>query len=241
MTVWLPLMGPNERGLNPKGCYARGWNLPGYQGLGEESDHKGWIGLRLDDFIVVDCDNDEACVAWLDHIHEPGGLHQHTLVRKTPHGWHFIYRRGIEAMGVAAAVPWFIPKVDLKVGIAHQIVYHAPGYMDLNPGVQPAYFQMRWMPTVDARDTPASIEEWDEIPDGMGDNLMISLAGKLREWGAAEATIRSALAAVNPVLMPTDPMPAGSIKRLARSAGKYTTGVAETIECPKCDFSFEVI
>lgn len=237
MTVYLKLAGPNTKGLNPKGCYTKGWTDPFYSGCGEDiirSD--AWIGMRLDNYIVVDCDNADAKEAWLQHIGLPL---QHTLVRKTPNGWHFIYKRGVDSYGVKARVPWFLPKVDLKVGPGHLIVVHAPGYETAFGSfdtVEP--FDLAWLPAV--METAKPVEEWDEVPEGSGDSFMISVAGKMRSWGMSERLVAACLRRLNDTVMPTAPMPSKSIARIARSASRYEPDERTTIECLKCGAEMEV-
>lgn len=235
MTVYLKLAGPNTKGLNPKGCYTKGWTDPFYRGVDLNTvSADTWIGMRLDNYIVVDCDNEEAKDAWLEYIDMPL---LHTWVRKTPKGYHFIYRRGADSYGVKAKVPWFLPKIDLKVGPGHLIVVDAPGYYDLFDTL-PVDFDLAWLPAV--METAKPVEEWDEVPEGSGDSFMISVAGKMRSWGMSELAIGNCLMSINLHVMPTKPMPWPSIARLARSASRYEPDDRTTIECLACGASMEV-
>jgi len=219
--------------MSPKACIVPGWSDPLYQGV-IPLEHDGWIGLRLDNLIVVDCDDEAAVEAWNRHAGKP------TWERQTPHGRHYIYRRGVDAYTVTAQkLTSIAPKLELKTGVGHQIVLMAPGYSDLRSEryIQP--FDPAWLPSVVERDRP--IEEWAELPDGIGDTFMISVAGKLREWGADKGTITRCLSAVNEIVMTTDPMGPAAILRLARSAAKYDPAEQQTVDCPKCGTSWETL
>lgn len=237
MTVWLPLNGPNDKGQKPKGCNVRDWNLPGYRGV-KPDEWEGWLGLRLDDFIVIDCDDLAAYQAWLAHICLPAG---HTWTRKTPHGYHLIYKRDMRVESCKLAS--ISPKLELKTSAGHQIVFRAEGYSNLHwdspAGAE--LFDPAWVPVQAAGDR--GIPEWSEMPDGIGDSSMISFGGKFREWGMDQATIERCLTAIAEITMTEDPMPRRDIRRLARQAAKYGTGEheAQTIQCPSCGNDVEVL
>lgn len=232
--TWLPLNGPNEKGLAPKGCSVRGWNEPAYKGVDVVGGDR-WVGLRLDDYVVIDCDCVEAKDAWLAHIEMPL---EHTFVRMTPHGFHFFYKR--PALRVESRkLPTIHPLMEVKTGVGHQVVYFAPGYDTIN-AKESITFDPAWLPPVVQGDK--GIEEWDEMPDGIGDNAMISFAGKFREWGMSEETMRRCLESINQRTMTRDPMPQKSIRRIARQAAKYETGdhELEKVQCVECGAEMEV-
>lgn len=260
MTVYLPLAGPNTRGKNAKGCYVTGWNEPAYKGV--DLEHDGWLGLRLDARVVVDCDC--ACVKvngakpdvcetpeasrralhdWLAHT---GKSLTHTRVRKTPHGFHLFYKRPLTAdVGkiTSRKLSNISPTLELKTGIGDQVVYRAPGYNDMGRpdglALTELPFDASWLPeAVAAR----PVLEWSDLPDGIGDSFMISVAGKLREWGADESTILACLVGVNTSTM-SRPMPDRSLRRIARSAARYAPNERaelDIFECPKCSTTWKV-
>lgn len=238
MDVWLKLTGPNEKGLAPKGCMTKDWNLPSYQGVQiVVGDDDAWYGLRLDEWVVIDCDSEEAAHAWCAHI---GLSMNHTFVRQTPHGCHFFYRR--PAMRVdSRKLPTIHPLMEVKTGVGHQVVYHAPGYETLawNPG-SAVIFNPDWLPPVVHGDK--GIDEWSEMPDGIGDNAMISFAGKFREWGMDQQMILECLNKINQLTMRREPMPMKSLRRIARQAAKYETAEheLETIQCASCGAEMEI-
>lgn len=228
--VYLPLFGPDDpKGRSPKGVAASGWQLPGYKGVEPTVDGR-WYGLRLDDYIVVDCDDEAAKDAWLSHVDMSI---DHTMVRKTPHGWHFYYRRTIDVLHVRPQVLRSVsPKIDLKAGIGHQVVCLAPGYRTISPPGQDAgRFLASWVP---AQQEVQIHEEWSEMPEGIGDNSMISFAGTFRRWGMDQKTILKCLSAINASTMTNDPMPHSSLRRIARQAAKYSPEEAKSVLCPSC-------
>lgn len=228
--VWLPLFGPNDKGHNPKGVSVSGWQLPEFKGVLPEAGD--WIGLRLDDWIVVDCDDEAALEAWLKHVDKPL---RHTFVRKTPHGWHLFYRRTYQSLSVRAQVLRSVsPKIDLKLGVGHQVVFFAPGYETIEGtgGATAMPFDPAWVPAESGEAWAG--DEWSEMPEGIGDNSMIAFGGSFRRWGMDEATIRKCLQAINEITMTENPMPPKSIRRLARQAAKYHPEEARTVMCPSC-------
>lgn len=237
MAVYLKLTGPNEKGLAPKGCTTRDWNLPSYTGVATLGGLAGgsWYGLRLDDHVVIDCDCEEAMSAWLDHLGLPI---DHTRVRKTPHGYHFFYRRPAARID-SRKLPTIHPLMEVKTGVGHQVVAFAPGYETI-VDADPTLFDPSWLPEVER--VNKGIDEWSEMPDGIGDNAMISFAGKFREWGMDQATILWCLDQINHKTMTRDPMPAKSIRRIARQAAKYETAEhePETIQCASCGAEMEI-
>lgn len=227
--VWLPLAGPGHD--NPKGCLVVGWNTPSYKGV--DPTYKGWLGLRLDNAIVVDCDSVEAKDAWIDHI-DPTAV---TEVRKTPHGYHFFYQRPVEHYTIAPRKLTAIhPKLELKTGMGHQVVYRAPGYRTLTTCAR-AKIDPAWLPEKTAANYEGA--EWSEMPDGIGDDCMISLAGSMRRWGMDEMTILKLLHEVNEITMTRDPMPSHALRRLARQAAKYSPAEVKTWVCPNCEHEVE--
>jgi hypothetical protein len=205
-----------------------GWQSIDYKGVPISEDAR--LGLRLDRYIVVDCDDEAAKEAWLKHIDKPM---DHTWVRKTPHGYHFFYRRTFDVLDVTPQKLLAIaPKLELKAGIGHYVVYVADGYKTLpSTRESTAHFQHSWVP--ERQETWVG-EEWSEMPDGIGDNAMLSFAGTFRRWGMDEGRIRHCLNEINRIVMTRNPMPAKSIRRLARQAAKYNPEESRSVLCPSC-------
>lgn len=221
--VWIPLKGDTK---HPD--VLNGWQLPDYTGVAPE----GRVGLRLDDYIVIDCDDEEARDRWLRHIQQPL---LHTWVRKTPNGWHFFYKRNYTNLSVRFG-PW-PPKIDIKGGLGHYVVFQSDGYYNLNLSDLAIVFDPAWAPK---EEVVRVVDEWHECPDGIGDNMMISLAGTMRRWGMDEDTILSILVDINTATMTINPMPLRSLRRIARQAAKYVPEEAKQAVCPHCGGEVEL-
>lgn len=232
MTIFVPLIGPDDaKGRSPKGVAVAGWQRPDYKGV----DEGEWTGVRLDDYVVVDCDDEAAKDAWLAHIDLP---FDHTWVRKTPHGYHFFYRRCMANLHVRPQKLTSVsPKIDLKAGIGHQVVFHAPGYETINLAAN-MDFVASWVP---AQQEMRVEDIWDEMPDGLADNAMISWAGAFRRWGMSQTRINQVLAEINRITMTREPMPEKSLRRIARQAAKYSPEERRNVMCPNCGHEVETV
>lgn len=218
MTVFLPLNGPNDDGRKPKAPAVRGWESPGYKGINPKT-YTGWVGMRCDGLIVIDCDNKEAVELWCDA--KGNGSDLNTWVRKTPRGWHFIYR-WVEGApeGPHAGV---LPDVDVRQGASSQIVYKAPGYETLHGSPSCLTdFDPAWAATFVVRNKATSnADTWDEMPDGVGNNTMAALAGTMRKQGMSPYTMARCLQAINKITMTSDPMPKEMLLDICRSVSRY--------------------
>lgn len=237
MAVFVPLNGPNDKGKKPKAPSLNGWQAAQYRGVNPKT-HAGWYGLRMDGYICVDCDNAEAVDRWFSIC--GNALGGQTWVRRTPHGWHFIYRwsdplgEHEHLLGPHAGV---LPGVDLRQGRTSQIVYHggcgrpasAPEhecfteYKTLRGGPTALLdFNPAWATGFTLRHAHVGDEEtWDEMPDGIGNNTMAALAGTMRKQGMSLPTMVRCLAAINKITMTQDPMPKTMIVEIARSVSRY--------------------
>jgi hypothetical protein len=234
--TWIPLVGGEGDDRKRPVASAGGWQMPSYAGVTRAT--AGWLGLRLDDYIVVDCDSEEARDAWLRHVDK--GIH-HTWVRKTPNGWHFFYLRTAQSIGVRTHDPLYIAeKINLKAGKGQYVVFHAPGYDDWTGSSEAdmGWFNPAWVKQ--ERQKEVFGDEWSEMPEGIGDNAMTSIAGVMRRWGMDQQTVARCLVAVNEITMTKDPMPVSAIKRIARSVCKHGPEEQRTVLCPSCgtDVSF---
>lgn len=218
MSIWIPLQGPG--GQRPKAPSVPGWQSPAYTGLAGvvrgidvERDAMEWIGLRCDGLVVIDCDNQEAADFWLRHT---GENDKHTFVRRTPRGYHFIYAKTPGSPdGPAVAV---FPGIDIRAGASSQIVFYAPGYEDVHL-VHPVPFNTAWLPT--QRNLIDDMEDWDEIPDGRGNNTMAAFAGAFRRQGMSYETMLRCLLVINKITMKRDPMDIEAVDLIARSVSRY--------------------
>lgn len=224
MTVFVALNGPNDDGRKPKACSQRGWESPGHKGINPKT-FKGWYGLRCDGLLVIDCDSDEARDAWEEIT---GGAV--TWVRKTPRGYHYVYRwhdplgELDDFKGPHAGV---LPGIDIRQGRSSQIVYSAPGldpgYYTLTGGpTTMANFHAPWAKDfVVGRKATTIADTWDEMPEGVGNNTMAAIAGTMRKQGMSPYTMVRCLAAINRITMTTDPMPREMIVAIAKSVSRY--------------------
>lgn len=225
MTVWLKLRGPNAQGVSPKGCAHTGWNDPSYQGIDVDAavNAGDWVGMRLDDYVVIDCDDEATAQSWFMEGH--GGW-----IRKTPHGYHFIYRSRHDITARKLT-----PKSELKTGVGHQIVFHAPGYSDeMNEGTP--YFETSWLP--DEVQGQPTIEEWSVVPEGMRNNFLTSVGGTLRKQGADREAVLASLLAINQEVC-DPPLGVFEVKGVAKSVMRYEPMTASVIECPSCGEKIE--
>jgi Primase C terminal 1 (PriCT-1) len=235
MSVYLPLVGgdgPHRKEPVP----GTPWAMPKYQGVSPAVDGDESVGLRLDDYIVVDCDSWEAAQTWLAHI---GQLISHTWVRKTPRGIHFYYRRTTRNVDVVAHDPTYIhDKINLKLGKASYVVFHGNGYDNLTVPENIIAFDASW---VKAPEKVVIVDDWAEMPDGIGDNAMTAFAGTFRRWGMDEATILECLKAINKQTMTREPMPTRSLRRIAKSIGAKNPEEQREIMCPKCGSEVTIV
>lgn len=217
---FIPLQGPN--GQTPKAPSVAGWQSPGYEGCGDPRfktyRENLWYGLRCDGLVVIDCDTPEAAKAWRDRS-DPSRRFG-TYVRKTPRGFHFLYRsEGVEGAPTAPAVG-VLPDIDIRAGAGSQIVFHAPGYVDLGSTWDDIrFFDPKWLPAPKPR--AADGEGWSEMPHGRGNVTMTAIAGALRKQGMDERTIRTILMGVNKLTMTESPMPREDVALIARSVCRY--------------------
>jgi hypothetical protein len=231
MTIFIALNGPNDDGKKPKAPAQNGWQSPGHKGINPKT-YKGWFGLRMDGLICIDCDNAEANDLWVERT-----FPHKTWVRKTPRGYHHIYRWSdplgeIERIkGPHSAV---LPGIDVRQGPSSQIVYSAPG---LDPGYRTLHgkptnlvdFHAPWAHDFVTRRADAYADEtWDEMPDGIGNTTLTAIAGVMRKQGMGPTAMVRCLSAINKITMTLDPMPKEQIVAIARSVSRY--GVDPMIE-----------
>lgn len=211
--VWLPLQG--EHGERPKAPAVSGWQSPSFVGIELIEQYKDWFGLRTDGLVVIDCDNDDAARHWRSI-----DTSKDVCVRKTPRGYHFIYRQTPDSPD-APAVGVF-PGIDVRAGRTSQIVFgNAPGYHWLQGDLDSLTpFRPVWLPAKPLHEHDG--EDWDEIPFGRGNNTMTAIAGALRRQGAGPEAMAKVLLVCNNLLMPTEPMPSESVMQIAMSVSRYS-------------------
>lgn len=222
--IWIPLQGPS--GMVPKAPAVPAWASPGYHGV--TPDKLGeWFGLRCDGLVVVDCDSQDAAKTWVGRC----GKASNTYVRKTPRGFHFIYRWTDGSPTQPGA--GFLPGLDIRAGSGSQIVFHADGYSDVASDWDDILpFDPSWLPEAAARSKLGDVGEgWTEMPQGRGNVCLTAIAGAMRKQGMAEQPIRVILRAINKLTMTESPMPKEDVDAIARSVCRYA---------PDPDVVFEV-
>src|SRR5258707_15235141 len=137
--VFIPLNGPDSYDQHGKLKPAKapsvpGWQSPDYEGV--DRNYGGWVGLRTDGLVVIDCDTEEAVKEWRS-IGAP------TFEVKTPRGTHFYYKWSAGSpLGPAVDV---LPGIDVRAGRGAQVVVPpTPGYDEI--GGEFAPFDPSWLP-----------------------------------------------------------------------------------------------
>jgi KaiC/GvpD/RAD55 family RecA-like ATPase len=214
--IFLPLNGPDQRdgkgNLKPaKAPSVKDWSSENYAGV--DPDYGGWVGLRTDGLVVVDCDSDDAAHLWRS-IGEP------TFEVKTPRGRHFYYRWSAGSPSAPAVA--VLPGVDIRAGRGAQVVVPpTPGYEDAND-LPMAKFRPAWMPGgAEAGEAQlGDTDEWDVIPEGRRNETLVTIAGALRRQGMSAEQIAYTLASINKRCC-VPPLPVDEIVTIAESAGRY--------------------
>lgn len=210
--IYIPLQGPG--GHAPKAPSVKGWQSPAFVGFSSPGDpHSGvWFGLRCDGLVVIDCDTTAAAEAWLQHIGEQAN---HTWVRRTPHGLHFIY--AWSPGSPEAPMAGVFEKTDVRAGRTSQIVFQAAGYGDLTRPGEAAIFDPAWLPVRTTRD---DAEEWSSVPEGRRNSTLTAIGGALRKQGMAFPEIGTVLSALNRQYC-EPPLDTGEIEVIAHSVSRY--------------------
>ena len=229
MSTFLRLGGPGAE--KPKAPVAYGWQSPGFQGLGRVAlerllERHAWIGMRMDEFVCIDCDDRAAADWWLDNGDTEASQ---TWVRNTPHGVHFIYCATPDSPKTSLIRP--IPGVNLDVlaGSGRQIVMWADGYETVNEKQYIRNFNSTWLPPEAFARSDHSEEAWDEMPDGRGNITLAAVGGVLRRHGASYEVILRTLAFVNKLTMTSDPMSIEQVDMVARSVSRYSPAQSQDI------------
>lgn len=195
-SIYLPLNGPDKRDAkgnpkNPKAPSVKEWSNEDYDGV-DPGSHDGWMGLRTDGLVVVDCDSDDAAHLWRE-IGDP------TYEVKTPRGRHFYYRWTPGSPdGPAVGI---LPGIDIRAGRGAQVVVPpTPGYQVGND-LPIRTFKRGWLaiPGSDEIELEGGggDDEWDIIPDGRRNETLTAIAGSLRRQGMSVEGIAQALWSMN--------------------------------------------
>lgn len=207
MNPFIPLVGPDQD-KPAKSPAERGWASSEYRGV--DRTYGGWVGMRCDDLVVVDCDNAEAAKAWTKAHPEP------TFVVKTPRGFHFYYEHLGEPLGPHVAV---VPGTDIRSGPgSYVVVPPTPGY-EVVKQLDMATYNPAWFKPRESK--PESGDEgWTEVPEGQRNSMLASLGGMLRKQGADFTVIFATLLGFNESMC-VPPLPRDEVRVIARSVAGY--------------------
>lgn len=209
---FLPLNGPeayDARGkLKPaKAPSVSKWQAPDYPGV--DRNYGGWVGLRTDGLVVIDCDSDTAVEAWR-------AIGDETFEVKTPRGTHFYYKWSPGSpLGPSVDV---LPGTDVRAGNTSQVVVPpTPGYEEMGGEVMP--FDPSWLPVKPAPEDVLD-QGWDVIPEGRRNVTLTAIAGSLRKQGAGPEMMAATLATINKHRC-IPPLPDDEIVTIIRSVLRY--------------------
>lgn len=198
------------------------------------------VGLRLDQFVVIDCDTPEMVAWWFDH--GPG-----TAFTSQGNPEHLSYWYLLDPEDEAR--PSRRPGIDVKTGPGHQCV--------IPPSIHPSGKKYRWaagvpvdedhlkyMKPISGTTVSALLDQiapergpvgdgagWDVVMEGEGrDNFLASLGGFLvRRWRMSESAVRDMLSAANQQVCEPHMSPA-DVTRIARSVSRYLDQTTYTFE-----------
>lgn len=207
MGIYIPLHGT---GPTPKAPSEKAWSSEDYLGVGQ--DHGGWVGLRCDGLVVIDCDSAQAISAW-----ESIGAETYTV--KTPRGMHYYYHWVYGApTGPATNV---LPGTDVRAGRGSYVVAPpTPGYI-VTSDKYLNDFDPTWIPSKSPPELPSSDEGWDTIPAGERNDTLTRLAGGLRRQGMDADTIAATMLWWNKYGLVNPPLSKDEIVAIAHSVSRY--------------------
>lgn len=185
------------------------------------------VGLRLDQFVVIDCDTPDLVSWWLQC-----DFPTEFMSRGNPQRRSFWYRlpEDVELR------PRRFPGWEIRTGPGAQCAVppsvHPDGhrYEWLGPPVDEEHFYeipeapVAFLETVQSpRETPVGAGEgWDVVMEGEGrDNFLAAAAGFLRARGASVAAVRAGLAAWNHTFCEPR-LSSRDLDRIANSSGRWS-------------------
>lgn len=184
------------------------------------------VGIRLDDFVVADCDSPEAVAWWRETCPVDSPLWS----TGNPERMAYWYLRPPDSDLRTCRLR---PDLEIRTGPGAQQV--------VPPSIHPSGVPYQWAMGTPERwihRLPPAPEDWilsqspsvalsgpggtgwDVIEEGGRDDFLIAVGGLLRAKGMGVGGIRRALAAVNQAVC-HPPKTAADIERIATSAGRY--------------------
>lgn len=213
MTTYLELRGPGA--AKPKAAKRKGWQLPDHAGI--DRDYGGWVGLRADGLVIVDCDSAEAVARWRSIAPTP------THEVQTPRGGVHFYYRWTPGCPTDPAVDWFGSNshIDVRAGSGSYVACPpTPGYVELDSR-KPAPCKSKWLGQKVTREPGDDTDEYDEIPDGRRNDTLAGIGGYLRRQGFSFDLINNTLHGINKLAMTSDPMSQQEVTAIAKSVSRY--------------------
>lgn len=199
-----------------------------------ENPHAG-VGLRLDQFVVVDCDSPARVTWWYDQ-----GFPTDFQSRGNPTHRSFWYRLpdGVETRARS------FPDWQIKTGPGHQCV--------VPPSIHPSGVAYEWLGIPIDEDSFLEIPEapidfleayeshserpvgdgagWDVVLEGEGrDNFLIAVAGLLRAKGMSVGAVRKGLKAFNEIYCEPR-LGSRDLDRISKSSGRWNADLTFTDE-----------
>jgi bifunctional DNA primase/polymerase-like protein/primase-like protein len=225
--VRIPLVPRQKRPL-PMGWQQLSPESPILRKVAESVPDCNW-GMRLDNFVVADCDSPDAMEWWQQHC--PVGSDLISVGR--PGRCAYWYLRPPDTRLRTFRLR---PDLEIRTGSGAQQV--------IPPSVHPGGWTYRWVygSFEDYEHLPLAPEEWlfeqvpsediwaegggdgwELIPEGRRDIALTSLAGQLRRHGASRNAISHFLDGVN-ALFCRPKLPEEDLARIARSVSQYGVG-----------------
>lgn len=188
------------------------------------------VGLRLDQFVVIDCDTWERVLWWWEN-----GPPTNFMSYGNPEHRSYWYRIDPED----EARPSRRPGIDVKTGPGHQCV--------IPPSIHPSGGPYHWLreplvetnvvsiPTISGSTVTALLDQispergpagdgagWDVVLEGEGrDNLLAAFAGLLRAKGASVGAVREGLVALNEIYCEPR-LTSKDLDRISQSSGRWS-------------------
>lgn len=190
-------------------------------------------GLRLDQFVVIDCDTPERARWWAEYGPETRFISQGHVDHRS-----FWYTLDPDD----EARPSRRPGIDVKTGPGHQCV--------IPPSIHPTGRKYEWLlgrapelggwtimpPAISGTTVSALLDQispergpqgheggWDAVLEGEGrDNFLAAAAGFLRGRGASVSAVRDGISAMNNLFCEPR-LTSSDLDRISKSSGRWNT------------------
>lgn len=232
--VLIPLRSGSKRPIQA----ATKWQAPSppVDEWAELAEPDGNWGLRLDGYLVIDCDTVEARLWWETLC----GNDHHTPVQvSTPHGHHYYYRlpEGAEVKAGPLKNPDGTPmRVDVKTGPGHYVVVPPSSTEDgpyewvgsKRPADAPVAALGLLGALQDVRDaydssraSAAPGEGVDLVPSGTRHDTLVAMTGLMRRLGWSDSLVGRVLNGLNNSVMEDGPVPTDELLGIIQSTAQW--------------------